>query len=137
MGSGLILPYITWYPRVGFPPSGVPPTRSLLDGLDGTAVAAAVVAGAAVAAAVAAGLGRGWLHLLLLPASAVAVGLALLEGLRAGGRVAGWDAVGVPGHAARMFTPPITFDAGFYVFGIAALLFAAASLLTWLAARRE
>jgi hypothetical protein len=116
------------------------PSRSVFQGLDGWIVLSVVIALAVFAIAalldprhrIACAIGS-------VVLSAAALALGIVEGIDAGGRVIGWDAMGrpmelgphgpIPYVPARVFYPPVHLNGGFFLFVAAAVVALAAALV--------
>jgi hypothetical protein len=116
------------------------PSRSVFQGLDGWIALAVVIALALFAIAalvdsrhrIASAIGS-------VVLSAAALALGLLEGIDAGGRVIGWDAMGTPMQLGphrpipyvpeKVSYPPVHLDSGFFLFVAAAVVAFAAALV--------
>lgn len=118
----LFLPFVTWYPFFGFPPTGVAPSQALFRGLDRNALSAIIIAVGVLQAVRISGIWPRATALALLAGSLIACGLAVYDGWRAGPRVAGWDVAAPAPGVIVAITPPWTLDVGFYVFAIASAL---------------
>lgn len=118
----VFLPFVTWYPIFGFPPSGQAPSEALIGGLDRDAVIGIIIAVGALQVVRMTGLLPRATRVALLASCLVVLGFIVYEGWQAGPRVAGWDGVTPASHAAVTIAPPWSLDVGFYVFLTAAAL---------------
>jgi hypothetical protein len=112
--------------------------RSLFQGLDAWIVLSVVIALGLAATSYLRGLRRRLAVMASLVFSLCAVALGIFEGVDAGGRVVGWDAVGPPLELgvhgpvayvpAATISPPVYLDAGFFTFVVAAAVAAIAAV---------